>query len=164
MAEIASEIGADVFWSSDDYCDNRGPVMGPELWCSICLPGLKQLIENIKKTKKPFIKHCDGNINSIFDYMIDAGIDCIDPIDVNAGVNLADIKKRAGNRIAIKGGVPVSLLCNGSIDDVRQSVIGCIETAGPGGYILSSSGDITASVKPENYAEMLKTWHETKKV
>lgn len=158
MARVASEIGADVFWTSDDYCDNRGPVMGPELWRSFCLPGLKRLIYHVKALGKPFIKHCDGNINPILDDLVDAGIDCIDPIDVSAGVDLADVKNRVGHRAAIKGGVPVTLLCEGTEDKVRRSVVECIEKAGPEGYILSSSSDITASVKPGNYTAMLETW------
>jgi len=163
MADIASGLGVDVFWSSDDYCDNRGPVMGPELWRSLCLPGLKKLISHVKSLGKPFIKHCDGNINPIIGDLVDAGIDCVDPIDVGAGVSLADIKTRFGHRVAIKGGVPLELLCNGTADDVKKSVVYCLETGGPEDYILSSSSDITASVKPENYTAMLETWREMKK-
>ena len=160
MARVASDIGTDVFWASDDYCDNRGPVMGPQLWRTICLPGLKRLIEQVKKLGKPFIKHCDGNINPIIEDMVDAGIDCIDPIDVSAGVKLDEIKNRFGDRIAIKGGVPIRLLCEGTTTEVCDSVLRCINTAGPKGYILSSSSDITASVKSENYLALLEAWRE----
>ena len=158
MARIATELGADVFWTSDDYCDNRGPVMGPGLWRTFCLPGLRRLTGEIRELGRPFIKHCDGNVNPILDDLVEAGIDCIDPVDVNAGVDLADIKARYGDRIAIKGGVPVSLLCDGTPSEIRRSVEACLGTAGPGGYILSSSSDITASVKPENYAALLDAW------
>ena len=135
-------------------------LVDPRIREALCLPGLKRLTEHVKMMGKPFIKHCDGNINPILDDLVDAGIDCIDPIDVGAVVNLADIKSRAGHRIAIKGGLPLTLLCDGGTDHVRSSVVNYIETAGPEGYILSSSSDITASVKPENYAAMLETWRE----
>ena len=160
MARCASELGADVFWTSDDYCDKRGPVMGAPRWRSLCLPGLTRLIQEVKKLDKPFIKHCDGNIIPIIQDLVDAGIDCIDPIDTGAGVELADIKARFGNRIAIKGGVPVTLLCEGSPEQVRACVQECVEIAGPKGYILSSTSDITASVNPENYTAMLDAWRE----
>jgi uroporphyrinogen decarboxylase len=160
MASRAAVLGVDVFWTSDDYCDNRGPVMGPRRWRSLCLPGLERLIRELKPLGKPFIKHCDGNINPIVEDLVAAGIDCIDPIDANAGVDLADIKSRFGARVAIKGGVPVTLLCDGDPRQVRACVKKCIETAGPAGYILSSTSDITASVKPENYAAMLDAWRE----
>ncbi|MHB9037161.1 MAG: uroporphyrinogen decarboxylase family protein [Armatimonadota bacterium] len=160
MANAAAEIGVDAFWTSDDYCDNRGPVMGPELWRSFCLPGLTRLVSHTKSLGKPFIKHCDGNINPILDDLVGAEIDCIDPIDTHAGVDLAEIKSAVGDKIAIKGGVPVSLLCNGTPDEVRDKTRRCIEIAGPCGYILSSTSDITASVKPENYAAMIESLRE----
>ena len=158
MATAAAEIGVDVFWTSDDYCDNRGPVMGPRLWRACCLPGLRRLIAHVKSLNKPFIKHCDGNVMPILADLLDAGIDCIDPIDVGAGVELAAVKAAVGTRVAIKGGVAVSLLCDGTADEVARQVDSCLETAGPCGYILSSSSDITASVRPENYAAMLRAW------
>ncbi|MCL5103594.1 MAG: hypothetical protein M1133_05705 [Armatimonadetes bacterium] len=160
MATAAAKIGVDVFWTSDDYCDNRGPVMGPEMWREFCLPGLTRLVSHVRSIGKPFIKHCDGNINPILHDLVGAGIDCIDPIDTHADVDLAEVKAAVGNRVAIKGGVPVSLLCDGTPDEVRDRVRRCIEIAGPRGYILSSTSDITASVKPENYAAMIESLHE----
>jgi uroporphyrinogen decarboxylase len=159
MAYCAMDIGADIFWTSDDYCDNRGPIMGPEYWRRFILPGLRKLVGAILKEGYFFIKHNDGNIYSILEDMLDAGISCIDPIDTDAGMELGKIKQDHGNRIAIKGGVPLSeVLVNGTHDDVVAAVRHCIATGGPGGgYILSSSSDITAAVTPENYRTMLET-------
>ncbi|MCF6334750.1 MAG: hypothetical protein L3J12_03305 [Spirochaetales bacterium] len=162
MAFTAMELGADIFWTSDDYCDNRGPIMGPEPWKEFILPGLTKLIKSIKKEGYQFIKHNDGNINSILEEMVKAGIDCIDPIDAEAGMDLKEIKDKYGSQIAIKGGVPVtSILTNGTEKDVVKNVKQCITNGGMGGgYILSSSSDIIASVNPENYHTMLKTVRE----
>jgi uroporphyrinogen decarboxylase len=160
MAQHVSQLGVDVFWTSDDYCDKRGPIMGPQRWRQLCLPGLKRLVGEVKRLGKPFIKHCDGNINPIVEDLAEAGIDAIDPIDTSAGVDLADIKARFGNRVAIKGGVPVTLLCEGNPREVKACVKKCLEIAGPEGYILSSTSDITASVKPDNYTTMLEAWRE----
>jgi uroporphyrinogen decarboxylase len=162
MARHVSRLGVDVFWTSDDYCDKRGPVMGPQRWRRFCLPGLERLIGEVKQLGKPFIKHCDGNIRPIIDDLVAAGIDAIDPIDTSAGVDLADMKARFGGRVAIKGGVPLTLLCDGDPRQVRDCVKRCLDVAGPEGYILSSTSDITASVKPENYAAMLEAWRTTR--
>ena len=157
MAHCAMELGVDVFFTSDDYCDNRGPIMGGRRWREFFLPGLRRLIQNLKDAGCLCIKHCDGNIISIVADLVDAGVDCIDPIDAEAGVDLAHIKAEYGHRVAIKGGVPVgSVLSEGTPDQVVVAVKRCLLDAGVGGgYILSSSSDIIASVKPENYRAML---------
>lgn len=159
LAYRAMELGADLFWSSDDYCDNRGPIMGPEIFREFILPGLTELVFNIRKEGFFFIKHNDGNINPILQDLVNAGITCIDPIDAEAGMSLSDVKHRFGTKIAIKGGVPVTkALAFGTIDDVIRETKRCIREGGHGGgYILSSSSDIIASVKPANYRAMLDT-------
>ncbi len=162
MAHRAIELGADVLWTSDDYCDNKGPLMGPKRWREFFLPGLSRLVKNVKEAGYLFIKHCDGNINPIIADLIDTGLDCLDPIDAEAGVNLAEVKAKYGHRVAIKGGLPVgSVLSQGTPGQVASAVKRCLLDAGMGGgYILSSSSDITASVQPGNYQAMLKALQE----
>ena len=104
------------------------------------------------------VKHCDGNITPIIDDLAHSGISCIDPIDVGAGVQLEEVKVTYGRRMAIKGGVPIKVLINGSIEDVTGAVRSCLQVAGPGGgYLLSSCSDITADVPPLNFKTMLDT-------
>jgi uroporphyrinogen decarboxylase len=95
----------------------------------------------------------------IIDIIMDSGIDCIDPIDPVAGMSLAHIKKTYGDRVSIKGNVDcANTLVYGSVEETIEETKNCIRTAAPGGgYILSSSNTIHASVKPENYLAMLDT-------
>lgn len=162
LAYLAMELGADIFWSSDDYCDNRGPIMGPDIFREFILPRLRELVKSVRGEGYHFIKHNDGNINSILPDLVDTGISCIDPIDRSAGMDLAEVKKKYGKRIAIKGGVDLDhALSRGTVEDAIRATRECIREGGEGGgYILSSSSEITASVIPENYMAMLKTLRE----
>ena len=77
------------------------------------------------------------------------------------GLGMSAIKRKYGDRIAIKGGLPLqTVLCQGTENEVRDSVQACIRTAGPSGYILSSSSDITAAVPARNYQAMIEAWRE----
>ena len=38
------------------------------------------------------IKHCDGNLWPIIDMVVDSGIDCLDPIDPVAGMDIGAVK------------------------------------------------------------------------
>jgi uroporphyrinogen decarboxylase len=162
LAHLAMEIGADVFWSSDDYCDNRGPMMGPEPWRSFVLPGLQKVVGAIRREGYHFIKHNDGNINSILEEMVDTDISCIDPIDAEAGMSLKGVKELYGDRVAVKGGVPIGpALSRGAPEDAAAATARCILEGGAGGgYICSSSSDIIRSVQPENFKALLDTVKE----
>jgi hypothetical protein len=41
------EAGVDAVMSADDYCDNRGPIMGKELFRALILPGIRRQAEAI---------------------------------------------------------------------------------------------------------------------
>jgi uroporphyrinogen decarboxylase len=91
-----------------------------------------------------------------------AGIDGIDPIDPLAKMDLATVKKRWGDKVAIKGNVDCAfLLVDGPIEGVVESVKNCIRIAGPGGgYACSSSNSIHSGVKPEFYIAMIEAVRE----
>jgi uroporphyrinogen decarboxylase len=95
----------------------------------------------------------------LLDMIIDSGIDCLDPIDPLAGLDIADIKKKYGDRIAVKGNIDCAhTLTFGSVEDVVKETLEVIRKAGPGGgIIISSSNSIHSAVKPGNYLAMINT-------
>ncbi len=105
------------------------------------------------------IKHTDGNLWPIIDMLVDSGIDCLDPIDPIAGMDLAEVKAKYGNRIALKGNVDcASLMTFGTPEETAEATREALRQGMPGGgYILSSSNSIHSGVKPENYLAMLDT-------
>jgi uroporphyrinogen decarboxylase len=159
LAKKVAACGATIVYTGDDYAYNRGPLMSPRHFREFFFPGLCRVIQGFKELGLYVIKHTDGNIWPILDMIIDSGIDCLDPIDPLAGMDLGEVKAKYGHRVAIKGNVDCAeLMTFGSPDEVihatrealRMGMVG-------GGYILSSSNSIHSAVKPENYAAMLQT-------
>lgn len=158
LAQKAKEAGADVVLATDDYADNKGPMINPRLFEDILLPQLKLLFSEYKKIGLKIVKHTDGDILSIIDYLIKSGIDCIDPVDPLAGMELDYFKKNFGSKICIKGNVNcATTLVSGNIKDVQDEVKSCINKgAKNGGYILSSSNSIHSGVNPDNFIAMVE--------
>lgn len=158
----AIKIGADIVVTGDDYADNSGPLMSPKLFNEFFFPGIRKLINSLKEAGAYFIKHTDGNITLLIDMFIEANIDCIDPIDPLAGMDILEIKRKYGSKVAIKGNIDcVNILSNSPKTDVVMSVLDCILKASPnGGHIISSSNSIHSGVKPENYKAMLEAIFE----
>lgn len=67
-------------------------------------------------------------------------------------MDLADVKKRYGTRIFLRGNVDnMHILPYGSEEDVRRDVRRCIDAAAEGGgFILAESNSMHANVKTEN--------------
>jgi uroporphyrinogen decarboxylase len=158
-AEVAINLGADIIMLGDDYASNTGLLMSPAHFKEFILPGLTKIVKKIKDKGSYVIKHTDGDITSIISIIIDTGIDGIDPIDPQAGMDIEEVKKRYGHKVCIKGNVNCGYtLSNGSDEEVVREVKKCISKAARGGgYILSSSNSIHSKVNPRNFLTMIRT-------
>jgi uroporphyrinogen decarboxylase len=158
VIERAIEAGADTVSLGDDYCSSRGPLMSPAMFREFILPHLRRAVELVHQGGAFCIKHCDGNLWDLLDDFIDAGIDCINPIEPAANMDIWEVKKRYGDRVCIMGNIDCGdLLCNGRAEEVERAVADCIRKGAPGGgLIVSSSNSIHSGVKPENYAAMIR--------
>jgi uroporphyrinogen decarboxylase len=159
MAEEVAARGVKIVYTGDDYAGDSGPLMSPSHFRELFAPGLSRVMRGFKERGLLVIKHTDGNLWPIIDMIVDSGIDCLDPIDPLAGMDLGAVKAKYGDRIALKGNVDcASLMTLGTPEEVELATKNALRAGAPGGgFILSSSNSIHSSVKPENYLAMLRT-------
>ena len=132
--------------------------MSPGHFRELVLPYLKRSIETAHELGVRYIKHTDGNIWSLLDAMMEAGIDAIDPLEPIAGMDIGEVKTRYGDRMALVGNLDCTdLLPNATPEEVEDAVKETIAKGAPGGgYILASSNSIHPAVRPENYRAMVE--------
>ena len=162
LAKNAKEIGGKIIVVGDDVADNSGLMMSPDMYKKQIFPRFKELISNFKEMDFLVIKHTDGKILDIMDLLVESGIDCIDPIDPLAGMNIAEMKKDYGDKLCLKGNIDcVKTLVNKTQEEVKKETIECILAASPGGgHVISSSNSIHRGINPENYKTFLDTIKE----
>lgn len=162
LAKAVAARGVKIVYTGDDIAYSKGLLMSPKHFREVLYPGFVRVIRGFKDLGLYVIKHTDGNLWSIMDLLVEAGIDCLDPIDPLAGMDLGEVKAKYGQRIALKGNVDCAeLMTFGRPEEVVEATKVALEQGMPGGgYILSSSNSIHSSVKPENYAAMLQTLSE----
>ena len=154
-----ARYGADFVMTGDDYASTEGPLMSPKTFRELMLPGAKKVFAGFKEAGMMTIKHTDGNIEPLLDMIVEIGMDCLDPIDPIAGLDIGDMKQRYGDRFAMKGNVDCAhTMTFGTMQDVIEETKSVMRKAGTGGgLILSSSNSIHSKVKPENYLAMVNT-------
>ena len=161
LHRLAIEEGADLIVLGDDYAHKSATIMSPQQFREFILPGLREVVENIKSRGAYCVKHTDGNIWGILEEIVDTGIDGIGPLEPGAGMDLAEVKRAVGDRVCVVGNVDVDLLCRGSAGEVRRATRALIDSVSPGGgHILSSGNSITSAVQPENFRAMVETAHQ----
>jgi len=156
MARHVARLGADFVFTGDDYAAAERPFVSPQCFRELFYPGLKRVVTGFHDLGLPVIKHTDGAIQPLLEMIVDSGIDCLDPIDPIAGLDIGQIKQQYGHRIALKGNVDCAhTLSFGTEKQVVEETIAVIrKAAAGGGLILSSSNSIHSGVKPGNYLAM----------
>ena len=152
--------GIEIVILGDDYAGKNGPFMSPKHFKEFILPGLKQVIKEIKNLGGYVIKHCDGNFWPIMDLMLSAGMDMLGPLEP-AYMRLDEVRRYSHCKVGVVGNVDVDLLSVGSVDKVKTATKELLQRVSPlGKHILSSGNSISSSVKGENFMAMLETVRE----
>jgi uroporphyrinogen decarboxylase len=137
-------------------------MFSPKHFRRFVFPRLKQIIDLCHRFGVPYVKHTDGNVNSLLDDMIRSGVDGFQAIEPGAGMDLAQLKRDYGEQLTLIGNVDcATVLVDGPIEAVRAQTKWVIETAAPGGgFLLSTSNSVHPGVVPEYYLSMVETARE----
>jgi len=161
LEQIGSYI--DVCATLEDLGTQNGPMISLDLFKEMILPLLKKRVEAIKRrtNAKVFLHSC-GDISKFIPFLIEAGIDILNPIQVSAS-NMGDtakLKKEFGRDIVFWGSGCDSqkILPFGTVEEIKLEVKKRIaDLAEGGGFIFAPIHNIQYGVPPENIVTMFNT-------
>ena len=143
-----------------DYCFNVNPFFTPDMFSEFVTPYLDKMIQHYHDMGLYAIKHTDGNIMPILDQMVQCKPDALHSLDPQGGVDLGEVRRLYGDKIALIGNVNCGLLQTGTeeevIADVRRSLRDGM--AGGGGYVFSTSNCVYTGLPLERYELMHGIW------
>jgi uroporphyrinogen decarboxylase len=160
--EEALRYDIDAFTFGDDWgSQNMGLIMGPDHWRRFLKPRLAQMFQKVKEAGKFVWLHSDGQVEAVFDDLIEIGLDVYHPLQPEI-MDVYALKSRYGDRLCFHGGIGVQeILPFGTPQDVKSEVSRLINEIGHGGgYILAPAHSILADVPVENIVALIDTLHE----
>jgi len=144
-----------------DYCFNEGPFLSPAMMDEFVFPYLTRLISGYRELGFYVIKHTDGNIMPILDALVEAGPHALHSLDPQGGVDIAEVKRRVGDKVCLIGNVSCGLLDTGTDEQVVDSARYALRHGMPGGgYIFSTSNCIYTGMSLRRYELMLDIWRK----
>jgi len=154
--------GLDGFALCSDYCLNTGPFLSPAQFSEFVAPYLAKLIRGYRALGFYTIKHTDGNIMPIIDQLLACNPHALHSLDPQAGIDIAEIKRRYGHKVCLIGNVNCGLMDTGTDEEVRESARYALKHGMPGGgYIFSTSNCIYTGMQLARYETMLEAWQQT---
>lgn len=137
-----------------DIAAKQGTIFSPASLRSLLFPRLEAVIEAYHQKGIRVIFHSDGNLWKVMDELVALGIDAFHPVEVNAGMNLTDLRTRYPDLLLLGGIDATNLLPFASSDEVAEEVRKAIAAAGPK-YMVASTTELHNQVPLENIRAMI---------
>ena len=141
----------DAIFLMDDWGQQEGLLISPDMWREFFKPGMQKLCKMVKDKNLFLFFHSCGNIECLIPELIEMGIDVINPFQPEV-MDMYRIKREYGDQLCFYGGIGTQhVLPHGTVDEVKADVREKIQILGEnGGYILAPAHAVQADVPIEN--------------
>jgi len=147
-----------VIWGDVAYSQTM--LFDPEYWRVYFKPWVKAMIEECHKNNLPVIYHGCGNVELIFEDFVEMGLDAYNPLEVKAGMDAVDLKRKFGDKIGYCGNSNIQVWESGDKELVRKEVLRKLNAAKGGGFIFQSDHSVSSDVSGHTYDYIVKLVRE----
>jgi len=158
---VASQVQLDFAGGWEDMCYNMGPMISPRDFARLMVPRYRRITEVLHEHGCDIIyTDCDGNITHLVPLWLEAGINCMFPVEVAAGTDPVVLRDKYGRQVLLMGGVNKRALIAGK-EAIRKEVDRVAPYVREGGWIPHVDHRCPPDVTFENYLYYLKYKRET---
>ena len=155
---FAEEGFPDGIWYYEDMGFKQRPFMSPAMYREIVQPGHALTFGFAHSHGLPVIVHSCGYVAPLVPGLIEAGMDCLQVIEVKAGMDLLELYKDYGEQIAFMGGIDVRVLYTNDREQIRSELEAKIPIVKQNhGFFLHSDHSIPNTVDYESYRYFVNT-------
>jgi len=98
------------------------------------------------------VVHCCGYVEPLVPGMIEAGMDCLQALEVKAGMDLLKLHGQFGSKIAFIGGMDIRVLCTNDRQKINAELEAKIPVVKKGyNYAVHSDHSIPVTVQFDTY-------------
>ena len=136
----------------DDLGYRNGPLFSPAMYGEQCFPAHKKICDFFHRYGLKVILHSCGNVTELVPQLIEAGFDCLQPLEVKAGMDLVALKEQYDQVLAFMGGIDVRNMAAADprpIEDEIRTKVGMAKRGG--GYIYHSDHSVPDNVSFDQY-------------
>lgn len=160
MDKILDYTEVDVYGFWEDMAYKTGPLIGPQMVRRYMLPRYLRVVEFVRSRGVKLIAlDSDGNISSLIPVWLDAGINVLYPFEVQAGMDVLQVRREYGRDLRIWCGIDKRALAQGpeAIDAELRRVRRLVEE---GGYVPAPDHSLPPDVSFDNYRYYMERLRE----
>ena len=145
----------------EDICFKNGPIVSVSFFRDIVTPRYKRIHQKLKAHNIDlWYTDCDGDVRPILPHLLEGGINCLFPFEVNGCAHPGELLDAYEGRLKIMGGFDKMALGKDkqAIDDYMKTLVKYVDR---GGYIPFCDHRCPPNVTPENYLYYLDLKEKT---
>ena len=140
----------DVAFIWEDMAYNHGSLISPKIVEKWMVPRYKKITDLLRENGVHFILvDCDGNVDELLPLWIESGINGIFPLEVAAGMDPLNLRKKYGKNLFLTGGIDKRELSKGRTEIDRQVEIVKALIKG-GGYFVQGDHHLPEDISYDN--------------
>jgi len=151
LDQVLSHFDFDFASGWEDICFRGGPIVSPKFFRKVILPRYQRIHQKLQAAGIDlWYIDCDGDVRKILPIMMEGGINCLFPFEVNGCAHPAELLNQYGRELRIMGGVDKLEMGKG-----RDAIKAYLGTLAPlverGGYIPFCDHRCPPNVDPDDY-------------
>ncbi len=160
VAQAVRDAGADGVILGEDIAYNQSTFLSPDDLRTHYFVELRRAAAEIRAMGMSVFFHSDGNLSAVLDDLAACGLDGLQGLEAEAGMQMAEVRARVGPALVLWGNLSFDFLSQARTDEEIAAVasppapLSCSQTqrAGEGGearYILGSSAGLVQGMHPD---------------
>lgn len=155
-AVLAKGVEPDGLWIYGDMAFNHATFCSPDMYRELIWPFHKQMADWAHERGMKVIFHTDGRIGAVLDLYIEAGFDCLQPIEAKAGMDIREIAPVYGDRLALFGNIDIMVLATNRLDLIEEEIRAKFAAGmATRGYAYHSDHSVPPQVSWETYQAII---------
>lgn len=146
----------DGFFFGNDFGTQTDLLLAPDQFEEFVLPWFRKFTEQAHRHGYQVILHSCGSVYRVIDRLIEAGVDCLHPLQAKAqNMDAQTLARDFKGRIAFMGGIDTQdLLVHASPEEVKTEVRRVKKLLGPNLIVSPSHEALLPNVPPQNVQAM----------
>ncbi len=148
---ILDEVDFDILHFWEDIAFNGGPMVSPEIFEELALPRYRRLIALFRSKGAEVVSiDSDGDMRSLIPGLLRAGVNHLWPVEYNAGMDVAELRREYGHAFTMRGGIDKYALLKGR-DAIDRELDRIAPVVQDGGYVPMLDHQIPSGIPFEDF-------------